>query len=81
MSSYRTFLSLDRRVRTLTESVLPAALVAATASEESYTLGRAALISVLDAERARIDAALSLIEAQAARADAWVDVEHALGDQ
>jgi outer membrane protein TolC len=36
---------------------------------------------VLDAERARIDAELTLIESQGARANAWIDVERALGAQ
>jgi outer membrane protein TolC len=77
--SYRAFAALTRRVEALSEGVVPAALAAARATEESYSLGRAPLLQVLDAERARIDAELSLVDSRAARADAWIDVERALG--
>ena len=79
--AYRSFAALTQQARTLAEGVVPAAVTAARATEESYTLGRAPLVAVLDAERARIDAQLSLLESQAARANAWVDVELALGVQ
>ena len=79
--AYRLFGALTQQARTLADGVVPAAVAAARATEESYTLGRAPLVAVLDAERARIDAQLSLIESQAARANAWLDVELALGVQ
>ncbi|MEO8903114.1 MAG: TolC family protein [Polyangiaceae bacterium] len=79
--AYRTFGALSQQARTLADGVVPAAVAAARATEESYTLGRAPLVAVLDAERARIDAQLSLIESQAALANAWIDVELALGVQ
>jgi outer membrane protein TolC len=75
----RTFGALTQQAQTLTDGVVPAAVAAARATEESYSLGRAPLVAVLDAERARIDAELTLIESQGARANAWIDVEHALG--
>ena len=79
--AYRTFGALTQQAQTLALGVLPAAAAAARATEESYALGRAPLVSVLDAERARIDAELTLIESQGARANAWIDVERALGVQ
>lgn len=79
--AYRTFGALTQQVQTLAEGVLPAAIAAARATEESYTLGRAPLVAVLDAERARLDAEVTLIESQSARANAWIDVERALGMQ
>ncbi|HEY5375886.1 MAG TPA: TolC family protein [Polyangiaceae bacterium] len=79
--AYRTFGALTQQAQTLAFGVLPAAAAAARATEESYALGRAPLVSVLDAERARIDAELTLIESQGARANAWIDVERALGVQ
>jgi outer membrane protein TolC len=77
--AYRTFGALTQQAETLARGVLPAALAAAEATEESYTLGRAPLVAVLDAERARIDTEVTLIESQSARANAWIDVERALG--
>jgi cobalt-zinc-cadmium efflux system outer membrane protein len=65
--------------RTLGEGVVPAADAAAAAMEESFALGRAPLFAVLDAEKAGIDARLSLLEARAQQADAWIEVEHAVG--
>lgn len=79
--AYRTFRALTQQVQTLEGGVVPAAAAAARATEESYSLGRAPLVAVLDAERARIEAALALIQSQAARANAWIDVEHAIGVQ
>ncbi len=78
-AAYRTFEAATARERTLTDSVVPASQSAARATEEAYTLGRAQLIAVLDAERALVDARVTALEAQAARASAWADVEHALG--
>jgi cobalt-zinc-cadmium efflux system outer membrane protein len=78
-AAYRTFEAATARQRTLMDSVVPAAQQAAKATEEAYTLGRAQLVAVLDAERALVDARVTALEAQAARASAWADVEHALG--
>lgn len=79
--AYRTFGAFTQQAQTLADGVVPAAVAAARATEESYSLGRAPLVAVLDVERARIDAELTLIESQAARANAWIDVERALGVQ
>ena len=79
--AYRTFGALTQQAQTLADGVVPAALAAAQATEESYSLGRAPLVAVLDADRARIDAQLTLIESQSARANAWINVERALGLQ
>lgn len=78
-AAYRTFEAATARQRTLVDSVVPAAQSAAKATEEAYTLGRAQLVAVLDAERALVDARVTALEAQAARASAWADVEHAMG--
>jgi outer membrane protein TolC len=77
--AHRALEATAARTRALEEGVVPAADAAANATQESYALGRAPLLMVLDAERARLDAHLSAIEARAARALAWIDVEHALG--
>jgi outer membrane protein TolC len=77
--AYRAFEATAARTRALEEGVVPAAEAAASATRESYALGRAALVTVLDAERARLDARLSVLEARAARVLAWIDVEHAIG--
>lgn len=78
-SAYRTFEAAQARQRTLLDSVVPAAQAAAKATEEAYALGRAQLVAVLDAERSLVDARVTALEARAARANAWADVEHALG--
>jgi outer membrane protein TolC len=77
--AYRTFSAMTLQVEALSSGVLPAAVSAARATEESYALGRAPLVSVLDAERARIDTELTLFESQGARANAWIDLQRALG--
>ena len=74
-----SFTATDERVRTLEGAVLPAAEAAAKATKESYDLGRAPLVAVIDAERARVDAHVTLVEARAARANAWIDVEKIVG--
>ncbi|MEI7893785.1 MAG: TolC family protein [Myxococcales bacterium] len=51
----------------------------ARATTESYSLGRAPLVSVLEAERARLDAKIALLEGKTMRANAWIDVERAMG--
>ncbi len=79
VAAYRSFQAITARKVALEEGVVPAADAAAAATEESYALGHAALVAVLDATRARIDARLSLIEARAARALSWIDVERAAG--
>jgi outer membrane protein TolC len=78
-AAYRTFLAVSARAKTLGEAVVPAAEAAATRTEEAHVLGYAPLFAVLEAEKARIDAKLTLLEARAARANAWVDVLHATG--
>lgn len=78
-SAYTRFVAVTARAKTLRESVVPAAESAATATMDAYTLGRYPLFAVLDAERARLDAKLSLLEATASRYDAWIEVEHAEG--
>ena len=78
-AAFRTFEGASARWHTLADAVVPAARGAAKATEEAYTLGRAQLVAVLDAERVLVDARVSALEAQAARASAWSDVEHALG--
>ncbi|HEX4341604.1 MAG TPA: TolC family protein [Polyangiaceae bacterium] len=77
--AYRQFVAVSTRRDALASGVVPAAESAAQATEAAYTLGRLPLVAVLDAERARIDARLSLLEAEASRANAWVDVQYALG--
>ncbi len=78
-ASYFAFDAAPARQRTVASSLLPSAESAAKATEEAYVLGRAQLIAVLDAERALVDARVTMLEAQASRASAWADVEHALG--
>jgi outer membrane protein TolC len=77
--AYRTFEAVSDRTKALETGVVPAALRAADATEESYKLGHSPLVAVLDAERASIDAQIALLEARATRASAWIDVEHAVG--
>jgi cobalt-zinc-cadmium efflux system outer membrane protein len=77
--AYRTFEAATARQRTLADEVVPAVRAAAKAMEEAYALGRAPLVAVLDAERAMVDTRLSALQAQAVRANAWADVEHAVG--
>jgi outer membrane protein TolC len=78
--AYRTFQAVSARSVALAAGVVPAAETAAKATRESYQLGRATLEGLLDAERTRIDARLTLLEAYAARANAWIDIQHALGE-
>lgn len=80
-SSYATFQASSGRVKAYEDGVVPAADAAAAAMEESYSLGRAALVAVLDARRARNEARVALIEARGARANAWIDIEHLLGEK
>jgi outer membrane protein TolC len=77
--AYRTFEAVSARSVALGVGVVPAAEAAAKATRESYQLGRASLEALLDAERARIDARLTLLETYAARANAWLDIERTLG--
>jgi outer membrane protein TolC len=77
--AYHTFVAADGRAKTLRTGVVVAADAAARATEESYGLGRAQLVAVLDAARTRLDARLALAEAIAARSNAWIDIEHAIG--
>jgi cobalt-zinc-cadmium efflux system outer membrane protein len=78
-AAYRTYEAATAQQHTLALDVVPAAAAAAKATVDAYTLGRAQLVAVLDAERALVDARVSALEAQAKRADAWADVEHAVG--
>ena len=78
-SAYYTFLATDGRAKTLRNGVLVAAEAAARATEESYTLGRAQLVAVLDASRTRLDTRIALAEAIATRAHAWIEIERAVG--
>lgn len=77
--AYRTFEAANASKVTLEQAGVPAAQAAARSTEESYSLGRATLEAVLDADRTLIDVELSLLDARAARANAWIDVEHAMG--
>lgn len=78
-SAYHVFEAATARQKLLAGSVVPATEAAAKGVEEAYSLGRAQLIAVLDAERALVDARVTALDAQAAAANAWADVEHALG--
>ena len=77
--AYRTFEAATASKVTLQQAGVPAAQAAARSTEESYSLGRATLEAVLDADRTLIDVELTLLDASAARANAWIDVEHAMG--
>jgi outer membrane protein, heavy metal efflux system len=77
--AYRQFAAAAARRLALEQAVVPAANKAALAVEDSYAMGRAPLVAVLDAERARIDVHTALVEARAAHAHAWVDIQKALG--
>jgi outer membrane protein TolC len=79
-SAYHAFLGADARAKTLRFGVVSAADEAARATEESYTLGRAQLVAVLDAARTRLDARLALAEAVAARSNAWIDISRSIGE-
>lgn len=78
-SAYHTFAAADARAKTLRTGVLVAAEAAARAIEESYALGRAQLVAVLDASRTRLDTRITLADAVATRAQAWIEIEHLLG--
>ena len=80
-TEYRICEAWSASARTLADGVVPAADAAASATEESYQLGRAPLIAVLEAEKARIDARLALLDARSQQADAWIEVERATGAQ
>jgi outer membrane protein TolC len=77
--AYRTFVAASARVNTLEGGVVPAAETAAQRMEEAHLAGYAPLFAVLDAQKARIDAKVSLLEARSSRANAWIDVLHATG--
>lgn len=78
-AAYRMFAAATARAKAIGDGVVPAAEAAAVAAEASYAAGRAPLVVLLDAERLRVDARTSLIDAQAARANAWIEVERAVG--
>lgn len=77
--AYRTFEAATAGRITLEQAGVPAARTAAKSTEESYALGRASLEAVLDADRTLIDVELTLLDVSAVRANAWIDVEHAMG--
>ena len=77
-AAYHTFVGADARAKMLA-MVLVAADAAARATSESYQLGRAQLVAVLDASRTRLDTRLTLAEAIGTRALAWIDIERAIG--
>ena len=79
VAAYRIYQAATLARRTLADAVVPAAREAARSTEEAYSLGRAQLVAVLDAERSLVDAQVLALQAQAAQADAWIDVEHAMG--
>jgi outer membrane protein, heavy metal efflux system len=78
-AAYGTFEAASVRQRALVDGVVPAAREAASATKDAYVVGRAQLVAVLDAQRALIEARVAALEAQTARANAWADIEHALG--
>lgn len=77
-AAYHTFVGADARAKMLA-AVLVAADAASRATSESYQLGRAQLVAVLDASRTRLDTRLTLAEAIGTRAQAWIDIERAIG--
>jgi cobalt-zinc-cadmium efflux system outer membrane protein len=79
LSAYRTLVAVSARAKALEQGVVPAAEEAARRTEEAHVLGYAPLFAVLDAEKARIDAKVQMLNAKAARAAAWEDVLHAIG--
>jgi outer membrane protein TolC len=78
--AYRHFAAQARRRQTLLNGVLPAVRAAAQAAAESYGFGRTPLVSVLEARQASINAELDLVATEAAAAQAWIEVEHLLGN-
>jgi cobalt-zinc-cadmium efflux system outer membrane protein len=79
-TAYMTFVAASTREQSYRDAVLPAATLAADATQESYALGRAPLFAVLEAQRSRVDAMISLVDARGARANAWVEVERLVGE-
>ena len=67
------------RARTLANSVLPALEEAWRMYEEGYRDGRIDLLRLLDAQRARLDTRIAVVEAEAAWQRALADVERASG--
>jgi cobalt-zinc-cadmium efflux system outer membrane protein len=78
-AAYHNYEAATAQQHTLADAAVPAARLAAKATEDAYALGRAQLVAVLDAERTLVDVRVSALAARAARANAWADVEHALG--
>ena len=78
-ASYRLFTAATDRTKALESGVVPAMNASARASREAYSLGHSPLFAVLDADRARLEGALELVAARAERANAWIDVQHAIG--
>jgi cobalt-zinc-cadmium efflux system outer membrane protein len=78
-TGYALYDATTRRLAAIDDAVLPAAVEAAKESEESYRLGRAGVLELLDAERAELSVRTSRLETTSARFNAWIDVEHILG--
>ncbi len=78
-ASYRLFQSASTRKTSLESGVVPAMNAAASASREAYALGHSPLVATLESERARLEGKLELVAATADRANAWIDVQHAVG--
>ncbi len=77
--AYRTYEAAQDRAKVLTTTVVPASEMSVRAMQDAYDLGRSALLGLLDAQRALVATRVDAIEATAASANAWADVEHALG--
>lgn len=78
-SAYHSFLGASARSKALEEGVVPAADAAAVAAEAQYEAGRAPLVTLLEALRARVESRSALVDLKASRANAWIEVEHLTG--
>ena len=72
-------MSSNGRVKALADGIVAATDLAARATRESYELGRAQLVAVLEAEKSRNEARAALVAALATRANAWIDVQFSQG--
>jgi len=79
VAAYSRYRTSVRRLRTLTEDVLPAQRRAAELARTSYREGQSGLVTVVEAERALADAELQAIEARAGVATARSELEWAAG--
>ena len=79
-AAYRTFEAATARQRTLADGVVPAAQRRGARPPRRRTRSAARSSSPCSTPSgALVDARVTALEAQAARANAWADVEHALG--